>query len=66
METTDKEKEWGVLDDCRMTTSCQYEVAVKQLYAILMYTKYGAFSRDKAVLVPLYKALLRPHLEHHL
>ncbi|CAM5107583.1 unnamed protein product [Eretmochelys imbricata] len=64
LEVTEEEKDLGVLVDHRMTMSCQCDMAVKKANAVLGCIRRGISSRDKEVLVPLYKALVRPHLEY--
>ncbi|CAM4653297.1 unnamed protein product [Lepidochelys kempii] len=63
LEVTE-EKDCGVLVDHRMTLSHQYDMAVKKANAVLGCIRRGISSRDKEVLVLLYKALVRPHLEN--
>uniref|UniRef100_A0A8C3IEJ8 Reverse transcriptase domain-containing protein n=1 Tax=Chrysemys picta bellii TaxID=8478 RepID=A0A8C3IEJ8_CHRPI len=64
LEVTEEEKDLGVLVDRRMTMSRQCDVAVKKANAVLGCIRRGISSRDKEVLLPLYKALVRPHLEY--
>ncbi|CAM5077630.1 unnamed protein product [Eretmochelys imbricata] len=64
LEVTEEEKELGVLVDHRMTMNRQCDMAVKKANAVLGCIRRGISSRDKEVLVPLYKALVRPHLEY--
>ncbi|CAM4669521.1 unnamed protein product [Lepidochelys kempii] len=59
LEVTEEEKDLGVLVDHRMTMSRQCDMAVKKANAVL-----GCTSRDEEVLIPLYQALVRPHLEY--
>ncbi|CAM5127154.1 unnamed protein product, partial [Natator depressus] len=64
LEVTEEEKDLRVLVDHRMTMSRQCDVAVKKANAVLGCIRRGISSRDKEVLVPLCKALVRPHLEY--
>ncbi|CAM4553252.1 unnamed protein product [Caretta caretta] len=63
-EVMEEEKDLGVLVDHRMTMSHQCDMAVKKANAVLGCIRRGISCRDKEVLVPLYKALVRPHLEY--
>ncbi|CAM4590454.1 unnamed protein product [Lepidochelys kempii] len=64
LEVMAEEKDLGVLVDHRMTMSRQCDIAVKKANAVLGCIRRGISSRDKEVLVLLYKALVRPHLEY--
>ncbi|CAM5146391.1 unnamed protein product [Natator depressus] len=64
LEVTDEEKDLRVLVDHRMTMSRQCDMAMKKANMVLGCIRRGVSSRDKEVLVPLYKALVRPHLEY--
>ncbi|CAM5111945.1 unnamed protein product [Natator depressus] len=64
IEVTEEEKDLGVLVDHRMTMSCQCDMAMKKATAVLGCIRRDISSRDKEVLVPLYKALVRPYLEY--
>ncbi|CAM4695718.1 unnamed protein product [Lepidochelys kempii] len=59
-----EEKDLGVLVDHRMTMSRQCDMAVKKANEVLGCIRRGISGRYKEVLVPLYKALVRPHLEY--
>ncbi|CAM5084507.1 unnamed protein product [Eretmochelys imbricata] len=64
LEVTEEEKDLGVLVDHRMIMSHQCDMAVKKANEVLGCIRRGISSRDKEVLVLLYKALVRPHLEY--
>ncbi|CAM5081371.1 unnamed protein product [Eretmochelys imbricata] len=64
LEVTEEEKDLGVSVDHRMTMSRQCDMAVKKANAVLGCIRRGISSREKEVLVPLYKAVVRPHLEY--
>ncbi|CAM4678889.1 unnamed protein product [Caretta caretta] len=64
LEVTEEEKDLRALVDHRMTMSRQCDMAVKKANAVLGCIRRSISSRDKEVLVPLFKALVRPHLEY--
>ncbi|CAM4587742.1 unnamed protein product [Lepidochelys kempii] len=62
LKVREEENDLGVLVDDRMTVSRQCDMAVKKANAVLGCIRRGKSSRDKEVLVLLYKVLVRPHL----
>uniref|UniRef100_K7F105 Reverse transcriptase domain-containing protein n=1 Tax=Pelodiscus sinensis TaxID=13735 RepID=K7F105_PELSI len=61
---TNQERDLGVIVDSSLKTSTQRAAAVKKANRMLGIIRKGIENKTQKILLPLYKTMVRPHLEY--
>ena len=64
LSKTVKEKDLGVTMNCNMKVSEQCRIAASKGNQVLGMIRRNITYKEKSLIVPLYKAIVRPHLEY--
>ena len=61
---TGKEKDLGVTVNANMKVSEQFRIEASKCNQVLGMIRRNITYKEKSLIVPLYKAIVRPHLEY--
>ena len=64
LSKTVKEKDLGVTMNANMKVSEQCRIAASKGHQVLGMIRRNITYKDKSLIIPLYKAIVRPHLEY--
>ena len=64
LNNTGMEKNLGILVNSKLSCRNQCQAAAAKAYRIMGCIKSGIDARDETIVLPLYKSLVRPHMEY--
>ena len=64
METSDQENDLGVLITCNLLWNDQINSCINKANQMICFITRNLISREKLLMLRIYKTLIRPHLEY--